>query len=124
MGFPYMDTPNLDKLVNEGVTFTNCFVPSASCAPCRASIFTGQYPHNTGVMINGNAWERSWVELLNRGGYHCVNIGKMHQAPTIRASASMSGTRSRTKTASWRAATSSTSGTRRSMFAATASRGA
>lgn len=81
LGFPYMDTPNLDRLVNEGVTFTNCFVPSASCAPCRASIFSGQYPHNTGVMINGNRWERSWVELLNRGGYHCVNIGKMHQAP-------------------------------------------
>jgi arylsulfatase A-like enzyme len=44
-------------------------------------MFTGQYPHNTGVMVNGNRWERSWVELLNRNGYHCVNIGKMHQAP-------------------------------------------
>lgn len=81
LGFPYMETPNLDRLVRAGVTFTNCFVPAASCAPCRASLFTGQYPHNTGVQVNGNAWERSWVELLNRSGYYCVNVGKMHQAP-------------------------------------------
>ena len=81
LGFPYMDTPNLDRLVNEGVTFTNCFIPAPSCAPCRASLFSGQYPHNAGVMINGDSWDRSWVELLADSGYTCVNIGKMHQAP-------------------------------------------
>jgi len=81
LGFPYMDTPNLDRLVEEGVTFTNCHVPAPSCAPCRASIFTGQYPHNSGVQINGDPWDRSWVELLAGSGYHCVNVGKMHQAP-------------------------------------------
>jgi len=81
LGFDYMDTPNLDRLADEGVTFTNCHIPAPSCAPCRASLFTGQYPHNTGVLINGDRWERSWVELLADSGYHCVNIGKMHQAP-------------------------------------------
>ncbi len=81
LGFDYMDTPHLDRLVNEGVTFTNCHIPAPSCAPCRASLFSGQYPQNTGVLRNGDRWEHSWVELLADAGYHCINVGKMHQAP-------------------------------------------
>jgi len=81
LGFPYMDTPNLDRLVNEGVTFTNCHITAPSCAPSRASLFTGYYPHTTGILKNGDRWRRSWVELLAEGGYYCVNIGKMHTAP-------------------------------------------
>ncbi len=81
LGYDYVDTPNIDRLVNEGVTFTNCHVPAPSCAPCRASLFMGQYPHNTGVLKNGDRWDRSWVELLRDSGYHCVNVGKMHQVP-------------------------------------------
>ena len=45
LGFPYMDTPNLDRLVREGVSFDNCHVTAPSCAPARASLFTGYYPH-------------------------------------------------------------------------------
>ena len=33
LGADYVDTPNLDRLVKEGVTFTNCHVTAASCAP-------------------------------------------------------------------------------------------
>ena len=81
LGFPYMDTPNLDRLVNEGVSFDNCHITAPSCAPARASLFTGYYPHVTGIMRNGDRWRRSWVEDLNEAGYHCVNIGKMHTQP-------------------------------------------
>ena len=81
LGFPYMDTPNLDRLVNEGTTFTNSFVTAASCAPARASLFTGYYPHTTGVYKNADTWRHSWVEQLADAGYHCVNIGKMHTYP-------------------------------------------
>ena len=81
LGFPYMDTPNLDRLVREGVSFDNCHVTAPSCAPARASLFTGYYPHVTGIMRNGDRWRHSWVEDLNRAGYHCVNIGKMHSSP-------------------------------------------
>ncbi len=81
LGFPYMDTPNLDRLVNEGVTFTNCFITAPSCAPSRASLFTGYYPHTTGILRNADRWTRSWVELLADAGYYCVNIGKMHTWP-------------------------------------------
>ena len=81
LGFPYMDTPNLDRLVREGTTFSNSHVTAASCAPARASLFTGYYPHTTGVLRNADTWRHSWVEDLAASGYHCVNIGKMHTYP-------------------------------------------
>lgn len=81
LGFPYMDTPHLDRLVREGVSFNQCHVTAASCAPARASLFTGYYPHTTGVLKNADLWRHSWVERLAAAGYHCVNIGKMHTFP-------------------------------------------
>lgn len=81
LGFPYMDTPNLDRLVNEGVSFTNCHITAPSCAPSRASLFTGYYPHTTGIFKNADRWTRSWVEDLAAAGYYCVNVGKMHTYP-------------------------------------------
>ena len=81
LGYPYMDTPNLDRLVNEGVTFTNAFITAPSCAPSRASLFTGYYPHTTGILKNADLWRHSWVEDLAGSGYYCVNVGKMHTFP-------------------------------------------
>ncbi len=81
LGFPYMDTPHLDRLVREGVALTNCYSSAPSCVPARASLFTGYYPHTTGVYKNGDAWQHSWVESLAAAGYHCVNVGKMHTVP-------------------------------------------
>ncbi|GAB5375547.1 MAG: sulfatase-like hydrolase/transferase [Acuticoccus sp.] len=81
LGHPYVDTPNIDRLVKEGTTFTNCHITAASCVPCRASLFKGYYPHTTGVLANGQPWQRTWVETLAQSGYRCVNIGKMHTIP-------------------------------------------
>jgi arylsulfatase A-like enzyme len=81
LGFPYMDTPNLDRLVSEGVTFTNCFITAPSCVPSRASLFTGYYPHTTGILKNEDTWQHGWVEDLAAAGYYCVNVGKMHTEP-------------------------------------------
>ncbi len=81
LGFDYMDTPHLDRLVKEGVSFSGCHITAASCAPARASLFKGYYPHTTGILKNADSWKRSWVELLNDAGYHCTNIGKMHSWP-------------------------------------------
>ena len=81
LGFDFMDTPNLDRLVREGVAFTDCHVTAASCAPARASLFKGLYPHTTGILKNADTWRRSWIELLNDAGYHCTNVGKMHTWP-------------------------------------------
>jgi len=81
LGFPHVDTPNLDRLVEQGVCFTNNFVSAASCSPSRASLFTGYYPHTTGIYRNAELWRHSWIENLNSAGYYCVNIGKMHTYP-------------------------------------------
>ena len=81
LGFPYMETPNLDRLVGEGVAFTNAFVASASCVPTRASLFLGCYPHTSGIYSNAHPFSTTWVGSLADAGYYCVNIGKMHTSP-------------------------------------------
>lgn len=81
LGFDYVDTPNLDRLIHEGVTFTNCHITAPSCAPSRASLFTGYFPHTTGILKNADQWRHSWVEELAYSGYYCVNVGKMHTFP-------------------------------------------
>lgn len=81
LGYDYVDTPNLDRLVREGTTFTRTYVSAPSCAPSRSSLFTGVYPHSLGVLRNEDLWRHSWVEQLAGAGYHCVNVGKMHTHP-------------------------------------------
>ena len=44
-------TPNLDRLVAEGTTFTRCYSQSPVCTPSRASFLTGRYPRHV-----GNPW--------------------------------------------------------------------
>lgn len=81
LGYEHAITPNLDRLVREGTAFTHNYVTAPSCAPSRASLFTGLYPHNTGVLRNDDPWRHSWVELLADAGYRCINVGKMHTYP-------------------------------------------
>ena len=47
---PYM--PQVQALQREGVTFDRYFVTNSLCCPSRASIFTGRYPHSSGVLTN------------------------------------------------------------------------
>jgi arylsulfatase A-like enzyme len=61
LGHPHCITPNLDRLVQEGVSFSQCHVTAPSCAPSRASLFTGHYPHTTGILKNADNWTRSWI---------------------------------------------------------------
>jgi N-acetylglucosamine-6-sulfatase len=44
--------PNLWKLEHDGADFTHYYVTDSLCCPSRASIFTGRYPHDTGVFTN------------------------------------------------------------------------
>lgn len=83
LGFPHVDTPNLDRLVREGISFDQCHVTAASCAAARASLFKGYFPHTTGILKNADRWRRSWIERLNEAGYYCTNIGKMHTWPYL-----------------------------------------
>lgn len=81
LGASHMETPNIDRLAERGVVFEQCHVTAPSCVPCRASLFTGYYPHTNGVLANGQPWSYTWVSNLENAGYHCVNIGKMHTIP-------------------------------------------
>tara|TARA_R110002126_G_scaffold176641_2_gene325458 strand:+ start:33439 stop:34872 length:1434 start_codon:yes stop_codon:yes gene_type:complete len=81
LGYPHVDTPNLDRLVTEGVHFTRCYAAAPSCVPARASLFSGYYPHTTGVLNNAASWQKGWIEDLSAAGYDCVNVGKMHTQP-------------------------------------------
>jgi arylsulfatase A-like enzyme len=81
LGFEHIDTPNLDRLVEEGVAFTECHITAPLCVPSRASLFTGYYPHTTGIFSNDDEWRHSWIQLLAAAGYYCVNVGKMHTNP-------------------------------------------
>lgn len=81
LGAPWMRTPTLDRLVETGTAFLNCFITSPVCVTSRASVFQGMYPHSTGIFNNFQPWSPNWVGMLADAGYHCVNIGKMHINP-------------------------------------------
>src|SRR5689334_22055469 len=51
--FPWIESPNLDRLAADGVRFRNAFVVLSLCAPSRASYLTGRYGHLNGVVDNG-----------------------------------------------------------------------
>ncbi len=80
-GHPWIRTPNLDRLAGEGVLFNNAFCTTSLCSPSRASIITGQYAHNHGVINNLSFWDNkntTFLELLKKGGYQTGFIGKWH----------------------------------------------
>jgi arylsulfatase A-like enzyme len=79
--FPWLQTPNLDRLAASGVRFRNAFVVNSLCSPSRATLLTGQYGHANGVVSNqaphppGNL---SLPALLRPAGYSSAYIGKWH----------------------------------------------
>ena len=52
MGHPKIQTPHLDKLAKESLTFTRGYVPSSLCCPSLASVITGLYPHQHKITSN------------------------------------------------------------------------
>jgi len=77
-------TPNIDRLAQEGVVFTQSYVANPVCMPNRASMLTGRYPKAHGLRENGNTLSPSEIvlpEMLRRAGYQTCSIGKIHLAP-------------------------------------------
>ena len=54
LGNSHVNTPRLDAIMREAVTFTHTFCQSPICTPSRASFLTGMYPSAVGVNQNGN----------------------------------------------------------------------
>ena len=84
LGNPHVHTPNLDRLVREGVAFTTAYCQSPICTPSRASFLTGKYPSTIHVNTNGNAYFPPNETLVTRrladAGYDCGLVGKLHLA--------------------------------------------
>lgn len=80
-GHPIIQTPNMDRIANNGVRFTNAYCVSPLCCPSRAAIATGRYPHETGYWDNSLAYDGrvpTWQQRVRDNGHHVASIGKLH----------------------------------------------
>ena len=79
-GHPLVQTPNMDRIAREGVTFTNAYCGSPVCVTSRASLMTGMYPSDSNSFCNSTVWDGSnpaWGVPLRDAGYDCRATGKL-----------------------------------------------
>lgn len=84
-GHPQALTPNIDRLAERGVLFTNAHCQSPVCNPSRASLMSGLYPETTGIyFLNPPLWESkvgARAEVIphrfERENYHVAGVGKL-----------------------------------------------
>ena len=77
-------TPNIDKLAGEGLLFERAYLSEAMCQPCRAELFSGQYPTRNGCAWNHSASRDSVTSMphhLEPLGYRVGLAGKVHVKP-------------------------------------------
>ena len=88
-GAPDIETPNLDQLADDGITFTNMRANCTVCSPTRAAILTGRYADRVGVPgVIRTRPQDNWGYLtpnvptlanrLSDAGYHTAIVGKWH----------------------------------------------
>ena len=85
-GATALKTPNIDKLAEEGVLFTNGYASSATCSPSRYALLTGTYPwrNKRAKILPGTApllidtAEMTIPKMLKKQGYHTGIVGKWH----------------------------------------------
>lgn len=79
-------TPNIDRMANEGVRFTNFVTAQAVCSASRTGLLTGCYPNRLGISgalfptdsIGINPAETTIAEMLKQKGYATAAVGKWH----------------------------------------------
>jgi arylsulfatase A len=96
-GTTYYETPNIDGIAEQGMTFTNAYAAASICSPSRASLMTGKYPARLRITdyIPGSPYpyqklttpqmimalpleEVTIAELLQEHGYISGHFGKWH----------------------------------------------
>jgi len=84
MGSRFISTPAMDSLAARGVSFTCAYTANPLCVPARTSLFTGQYPHVTGVQTNADITIpvaerfRFLGTYFRDAGYDTGYVGKWH----------------------------------------------
>ncbi|MFN8432211.1 MAG: sulfatase-like hydrolase/transferase [Spirosomataceae bacterium] len=76
-----IQTPNIDRIANEGMLFSNACVTNSICAPSRAVILTGKHSHLNGKIDNYFPFDTTNVtfpQLLQQNGYQTAMFGKLH----------------------------------------------
>jgi len=85
-GSPSIRTPNLDRMADEGMRFTDFYAAASVCSPSRAALMTGCYPPRIGITkvlfprdyIGLNPKEATIADVLKSRGYATACIGKWH----------------------------------------------
>lgn len=86
LGSKYLDTPAMDDLASKGTIFTHAYTANPLCVPCRTSIFTGFYPHQTQVETNSDINKplagkvKHMGTMFKEAGYDTGYVGKWHMA--------------------------------------------
>ena len=77
-----IQTPNLDRVAQDGVKFTRSFVANSLSGPSRACMLTGKHSHKNGFTNNEhgifNGAQQTMPKLLQKAGYQTALIGKWH----------------------------------------------
>ncbi|MEM8712710.1 MAG: sulfatase-like hydrolase/transferase [Planctomycetota bacterium] len=82
-GNPWIETPALDRIAEEGVLFERAYVTTSRCCPSRASFLTGRYAHVHGVLTNKPRHDfqekyTTYAQELQGAGYRTGYVGKWH----------------------------------------------
>lgn len=91
-GNRFVKTPNIDRIAGDGLLIDGCYTACPLCQPARASLWTGRYPHETGVLSNGRKWPEKGIpesmptlgEIFAKEGWQTVHFGKTHDGGALR----------------------------------------
>ena len=80
MGDPNVSTPHLNRLADEGITFTRAVAGFPLCSPFRGALISGQYPHRVtpGHQTQLDPRTPTVATAFNEAGYHTAWYGKWH----------------------------------------------
>lgn len=91
-GNTWVKTPNIDRIMNNGVRFSKAYTTCPLCQPARASFWSGRYPHQTKILSNGQLHHvpdfpkdmQTLGTLFNKAGYETLHFGKKHDAGSLK----------------------------------------